>query len=63
MVKGEASSKGAEAEPTGDSQEHNRLIHDGQSQCMRGAYVKISQEYATWDVFKKFVGKVGIYSV
>jgi hypothetical protein len=54
MVQGEAASS------KGDSPVHVTVVHDGQSQCMRGTYVKISQEYITWDVFKKFVGKVVI---
>lgn len=34
-------------------------VQDGQRQCVRGAWVKISEEYKDWDVFRKFVGRVG----
>lgn len=34
------------------------FVQDGQKDCVRGAWVKLSAEYEQWDVFKKFVGKV-----
>ena len=42
----------------GKMSEENR-VQDGQKQCVRGAWVKVAAEYRDWDVFKKFLGRVG----
>ena len=36
------------------------LVCDGQPDCVRGMFVRVSSEYVEWDVFKKFKGKVGM---
>jgi chromosome segregation ATPase len=35
------------------------VVSDGQKSCVRGTFVRVADEYAGWDVFKKFTGKVG----
>lgn len=44
---------------TGGVSSDDKRVQDGQKQCVRGAWVKISEEYKEWDVFRKFMGKVG----
>ena len=35
------------------------LVVDGSASCVSGAYVKVSEEFIAWDIFRKFEGKVG----
>lgn len=39
--------------------ETRNVIKDGDKRCVHGALVRVADEYANWDIFKKFAGKVG----